>query len=107
MQFCKDCGGVLNLFGNNESDLCPACIQHQKRLALPKDPPPPPVVQKVEAPEGLLAEAVLSLENGKIVLRSKEGWELWSAPAGVSTILPTMLARARRIYEIRLRRHKN
>ena len=105
MQFCKDCGGVLNLFSNNESDLCPACIQHQKRLALPKNPPA--AVQKAEAPEGLLAEAVLSLEDGKIVLRSKEGWELWSAPAGVSTMLPTMLARARRIYEIRLRRQKN
>ena len=105
MQFCEDCGGVLNLFGNNESDLCPACIQHQKRLSLPKDPPA--VVQKAEAPAGLLAEAVLSLEDGKIVLRSKEGWELWSAPPGVSTALQAMLARARRIYEIRLRRQKN
>lgn len=105
MQFCKDCGGVLNLFGNNESDLCPACIQHQKRLARPKAPSA--VVQKAEAPESLLAEAVLSLENDKIVLRSKEGWELWSAPAGVPTALQAMLARAGRIYEIRLRRQKN
>lgn len=29
MQFCKDCGGVLNLFGKDERELCPACIQNQ------------------------------------------------------------------------------
>jgi len=105
MQFCKDCGGVLNLFGNNESDLCSACIQQQKRMA--QLLAPAAVVQKAETPAGLLAETVLSLEGGKIVLRSKEGWELWSAPAGVSTALPTVLARALQIYEIRLRRRKN
>ena len=105
MQFCKDCGGVLNLFGNNENDLCPACIQHQKSLSLAKTPQA--VAQKTEASESLLAEAVLFLENGRIVLRSKEGWELWSASAGEPTALQTMLARARRIYEIRLRRQKN
>ncbi|OGR19416.1 MAG: hypothetical protein A2X81_13405 [Desulfobacterales bacterium GWB2_56_26] len=105
MQFCKDCGGVLNLFGNNENDLCSACVQQQKRMA--QLLAPAAVVQKTETPAGLLAETVLSLENGKIVLRSKEGWELWSAQPGVSTTLQTMLARARRIYEIRLRRQKN
>lgn len=101
MQFCKDCGGVLNLFGNDQSELCSACIQHQKRLS-----PPAPVVRKEEKPD-LLADALLSMENGRIVLRSKEGWELWSAPAGVTTDLKTLLARARRIYEIRMRRQKN
>jgi hypothetical protein len=101
MQFCKDCGGVLNLFGNDQGDLCSACIQHQRRLN-----PPAPVVRKEEKPD-LLADAVLLLENGRMVLRSKEGWELWSAPAGVKTDLKTLLARARRIYEIRLRRQKN
>lgn len=104
MQFCKDCGGVLNLFGNNDSDLCPACIQHQKRLAAP--PAPPAAKRQTEAPEHLLAGAVLSLENGRIVLRSPEGWELWSAPAGVPTTLQAMLARAGRIYDIRRRRQQ-
>lgn len=103
MQFCKDCGGVLNLFGNDQSDLCSACIQHQKRI----NNPPAPVKPKEEVRPDLLADAVLSVENGRIVLRSKEGWELWSAPPGVKTDLKTLLARARRIYEIRLRRQKN
>lgn len=106
MQFCKDCGGVLNLFGNNETDLCSACIQHQKNLerkSYPQPAPPPPEA----VPEDFLAEAILSLEEGRIVLRSKEGWELWSAPAGAPATLSSVLARARRIYEIRLRRQRN
>lgn len=102
MQFCKDCGGVLNLFGNDQGELCSACIQHQKRINAPT-----PVVPKEGGRPDLLMDAVLSVENGKIVLRSKEGWELWSAPPGVKTDLGTLLARARRIYEIRLRRQKN
>ena len=100
MQFCKDCGGVLNLFGSNQSELCSACIQHQKRFT-----PRVSVVQE-EQPD-ILADAVLSLENGKVVLRSKEGWELWSAMPGVTTDLKTILSRAKRIYQIRLRRQKN
>ncbi|KJS01712.1 MAG: hypothetical protein VR65_08170 [Desulfobulbaceae bacterium BRH_c16a] len=102
MQFCKDCGGVLNLFGINQGELCSACIQHKKKID-----PPAPMVPREEVQAGLLADAVLSLENNKIVLRSKEGWELWSAQPGVQTALKTVLDRAGRIYGIRLRRQKN
>jgi hypothetical protein len=49
----------------------------------------------------------LSCENNKIVLRSKEGWELWSSPSDTQSELKTILARARQIYQIRLRRQKN
>ena len=101
MQFCKDCGGVLNLFGKDERELCPACIQNQKPA------PAPPVAPRKEMLEELLKDTVLSFENGKIILRSKEGWELWSAPAGVKTELQTIYAQAQRIYAIRLRRQKN
>lgn len=104
MQFCKDCGGVLNLFTNNETDLCSACIQHQKRLD--KLMASRPAAPAEDIPD-ILAEAVLALEENKMVLRSKEGWELWSAPSGAPAPLATVLARARRIYEIRLRRRKN
>jgi hypothetical protein len=41
------------------------------------------------------------------VLRAKEGWELWSAPEGSGIKLGTLLNRAERIYQIRLRRQKN
>ncbi len=101
MQFCKDCGAVLNLFGKDDRELCPSCIQHQK----PTAPPPPPAPRQEELE--LLGDAVLSFENGKLVLLSKEGWELWSSSAPVRIDLQTLLARARRIYTIRLRRQKN
>ena len=108
MQFCKDCGTVLNLFGKNERELCSACIQHKKKA----DPPPAPVETRgttaaLKESSELLADAVLSYENNKIVLRSKEGWNLWSGTPGAQSDLKTILARAGRIYEIRLRRQKN
>jgi hypothetical protein len=101
MQFCKDCGGVLNLFGKGDRELCPACIQNQKTVA------PAPPAKPEETASDPLDDAVLSVENGKIVLRSKEGWELWSAAAANRTSLHTILAQARRIYTIRRRRQKN
>jgi hypothetical protein len=100
MQFCKDCGGVLNLFGKDDRELCPACIQNRKTV------PPFPTAHQ-EGDKGLLNDAVLSIENGKMVLRSKEGWELWSAAPGIRAELQDVLAKAGRIYAIRLRRQKN
>jgi hypothetical protein len=98
MRFCKDCGTVLGLFGEVGRELCSACVQLQKK-------PPPPAAEPADS--GLLADAVLSHEAGKIVLRAKEGWELWSGPEGSGIKLGTLLARAERIYRIRLRRQKN
>jgi hypothetical protein len=108
MQFCKDCGTVLNLFGNKDRELCSACIQHKKRT----DAPPEPLEAAGQGASTadsleLLAETVLSCENKKLVLRSKEGWELWSGTSETPTDLKTILARASRIYQIRLRRQKN
>ncbi len=102
MQFCKDCGSVLNLFGKDDRELCPACIHNQKTHT-----PPPPLQQPKEDNDDFLDSTLLSFENGKIVLHSKEGWELWSAPPGVSTNLKFIRTQARRIYAIRLRRQKN
>jgi hypothetical protein len=102
MQFCKDCGGVLNLFGNNEAELCSSCIQQKKKL-VPKPEKTPSNCQDHD----LLAKAVLTYENNKIILRAAEGWELWSSPAEVKTELKTILKRATRIYEIRKKRQKN
>jgi uncharacterized Zn finger protein (UPF0148 family) len=102
MRFCKDCGTVLNLFGNREKELCPACIQHKKEAEIVHIP----VKKEKESSTNILDETTLFVENGKITLRSKEGWELWSCSQDNSIELKTMLARAERIYEIRLRRQK-
>ncbi len=101
MQFCKDCGGVLGLFGKDDRELCPACIQNLKKVT-----PAPPACQE-ETDDNFLRDTKLFCENGKVFLRSKEGWELWSAPQCVQTDLRTVIAQARRIYAIRLRRQKN
>jgi len=99
MQFCKDCGGVLNLFGNNSSNLCSSCIQHKKK-------PDSKQVQKSTETLDLLAEAIITVENGKIILRSKEGWQLWSAPGESQTELQSILKSATLIYTIRNKRKK-
>lgn len=100
MRFCKDCGAVLNLFGTNEKELCSACIQQQKKHR-------PPVPKQETADIDLLADATLKVTGAKLVLCSKEGWELWSGPTTEPVPLKTVIARAKRIYEIRLRRQKN
>lgn len=50
---------------------------------------------------------MLVIANGRVVLRSKEGWELWSGNNGTSIELKDLMARAGRIYKIRLKRQKN
>lgn len=100
MRFCKDCGAVLQIFGNDTKDLCSTCIQQQKRF----NPPPPPVQADRS---DLLDDTTLVCENGKLILRSKEGWELWSCPVGTPVSMKTLMTRAQRIYEIRLKRQKN
>ncbi len=105
MQFCKDCGTVLNLFGNNDRELCSSCIQH-KKLSKPLPPAINPEKKRC-ADHDILSGTLLCHEEDKIIIRSKEGWELWSGPSGSTTDLQTLLSRAKRIYEIRLRRQKN
>jgi hypothetical protein len=107
MEFCKDCGTVLNIFSNNQREFCSSCSQHKKKVEPPPSPAPVIVTMPGEEQCELFGDALLSCENNKIVLRSKEGWELWSSPSDTQSELKTILARARQIYQIRLRRQKN
>lgn len=108
VQFCKDCGGVLNLFGKNERDLCSSCVQSRKKQDLPPEPPSTPPSSSGDPDlQELLKESMLVIENGRVVLRSKEGWELWSGNNGSSIEMKSLMARAGRIYKIRLKRQKN
>lgn len=103
MRFCKDCGTVLNLFSNREIEYCSACIHHKKKAEAVHVP----IETKETEDNTILTGATLSCENKKLVVRSKEGWELWSGSHSNSVELTTILKRAKRIYEIRLRRQKN
>lgn len=99
MIFCKKCGGALNLFETYDEDICYACL----RKEIKQEQPIPIITTGTE----LLVDAIFSHEGGKIVLRSPEGWVLWSAPDSETHSLGTILNRARRIHEIRCKRQKN
>ncbi len=99
MIFCKGCGGALNLFETNDEELCYTCLRKEIQQ------PTPAPVQETGA-SILLPEALLSHEDGKLVLRATEGWILWSAADNETHSLESILTKARRIYEIRKRRQK-
>ena len=99
MKFCKGCGGALNLFETHDEELCYTCLR--KEIQQPRPTP----VQETGT-SILLPEALLSHEDGKLVLRAAEGWILWSAADNQPHSLGSILTKARRIYEIRKKRQR-
>jgi hypothetical protein len=99
MKFCKTCGNALNLFETHDEEVCYACLK--KGLKEEK----PPHVQET-GNGALLSNALFSHEEGKLVLRSPEGWILWSAPDSETHSLGSIQIRAKRIHEIRRKRQK-
>ena len=99
MKFCKACGQALNLFETQDEDICHSCLK--KKIEKEK---PAPVREKGEAPP--LGEMFLGYEEGKLVLRSPEGWVLWSGPDTETYRMEDILIRARKICEIRNKRKK-
>lgn len=108
MQFCSDCGAILNLFEFATRELCTDCFQKQ---APPKTEVPAPPVEPI-APTGvcnctkLPETATLLQSDGKIIITSVEGWILWSGPIDQHHQLQTVLKRAGQIYAIRSRSKK-
>lgn len=100
MIFCKSCGGALNLFETHDEEVCYSCL----RKRLPPERPASPVREGGNI--DLLADAVLSHEDHKFVLRSTEDWVLWSAPDSEVHSLRSILSKAGRIQEIRKKRQK-
>lgn len=102
MQFCTDCGSVLNLFEFPDEELCFSC---RKSIEKKEMPPPPQAAPTLDVSS--LADAVLSHENGQIVLKSPEGWILWSVTDTGSSTMDKIIKRAGRILEIRQKRLRN
>lgn len=100
MIFCKECGGALNLFETHDEEVCYSCLR--KRIVPQRSAP----AQEKPVHSDLLADAILSYEDQKLVVRSPEGWVLWSAPDNERHSLATILSRAQRIAEIRRKRQK-
>ncbi len=99
MIFCKICGGALNLFETKDEEVCYSCL----KKGIEQEKPVPTREKEKEDP---LSEALLGYEEGKLVLRSVEGWVLWSAPDTEAYKIEDILSRARRICEIRNKRRK-
>lgn len=102
MQFCTDCGSVLNLFEFPDEELCFSC---RKTVEKKEIVPPPQSSPTLDVSS--IADAVLSHENGQIVLKSPEGWILWSVTDTGSSTMDKIVKRAERILEIRQKRFRS
>lgn len=103
MQFCDNCGAVLNLLEFPDEELCYSCRKKRDTEEAANSPPAAPS-STAAFDIASLAEAVLSHENNQLVLRSPEGWILWSCPDNTTSTMEKIVARAERILEIRNRR---
>lgn len=105
MQFCDGCGAVLNLLEFPDEELCYSCRKKRDAEESTKMPPAPPAPEPNTAFDiSSLAQAVLSHENNQIVLKSPEGWILWSCPDNSTSTMEKIVKRAERILEIRNKR---
>ncbi len=98
MQFCKDCGVVLNLLEFPDEELCYSC--RKKNEVRPK-----PQAGRDFLPDSLM-QATLSCENHQLMLRSPEGWLLWSGSDQEKVSMEQIMKRADRILAIRSKRVK-
>lgn len=101
MQFCKECGGALNLFESNDENICWTCVRKEEKHKKP------PKEQASSSDVDELSEATLSFENNMLVLKAQEGWILWSGPETQTANLGAIMKRARHIYAIRKKRQQN
>lgn len=101
MKFCKVCGDALNLFETHDEEVCYTCL----RKEIQQEKPAPAPARETGTPV-VVADALLSHEDGKLVLRAAEGWVLWSAPDNETHDLGSILTKAGRIHAIRKKRQK-
>lgn len=104
MQFCSDCGAILNLFEFPDRELCSSCFYTQKdaeRHEATNKPQPPCTCTTL--PEG----SRVFCQDGKINIVSQEGWNLWCGLLSNSYDLDNILQKVGRIYAIRKNRQQN
>ncbi len=105
MQFCSDCGAILNLFEFSERELCTGCFQKQ----VPKEVEKPKIAEVTAGTchcTKLPPSARLECKDGKIIISCEEGWVLWSGVVTQPHQLQMALKSAGRIYTIRSRNKK-
>ncbi len=100
MKFCTSCNSPLEFFEFLDGDLCAHCLAKKK-----EKPEGSPSETSDRAPESNgLGKAAIGVEKESIVIRSREGWILWSGSAADTHQLQTILKKARRIQDIRTKR---
>ena len=97
MKFCQQCGQTLSILTNSSNEYCEKCT--------PAPVESPPVDDKTEQPPDIYS-ATFSCVDGKIMLKSKEGWILWSGNADHEHSLQNIIDRAVPILKIRSKRKK-
>ncbi len=106
MQFCNDCGAVLNLLEFPDEELCYSCRKSKNALSAPSRQSTQTSARTTTAFNDSLAKATLSHENNLFVLKSPEGWTLWSSPDTATVTMDKIVAQAERILTIRTKREK-
>jgi len=101
MQFCKECGGALNLFETNDEEVCWCCVKKRAQV----EAPPPPPLPALDFDD--FSGAIFSCENDTLILTAREGYILWSGPLGQPVPFETIIQRARHIYRIRKKRRQS
>ena len=100
MKFCASCGSALEFFEFLDGELCSSCLKKDTQKQAPTQ-------KNDEQPsDNELATSILGVEDNKIVLKSPEGWVLWSGAISEKNQLQTIMTRAQRILQIRKKRNK-
>ncbi len=93
MKFCIKCGKTVSVLNDSASDLCTNCSDKKTEKA-------------GDSKNSDLNSATFSTENGKLILKSKEGWLLWSGAANEIHSFHKITEKAERILNIRNKHRK-
>ena len=94
MKFCTSCGKAVSIFDTTDVELCRNCSIKESSIAAPKN-----------TNNNDLSGATFSAKNGKLFLKSKEGWLLWSGSANELHSFQAISEKAKRILKIRRKRN--
>lgn len=104
MQFCSDCGAILNLFEFPDRELCSSCLHTHKETELSEASKH----SQQSCPSTTLPQgARIFCQDGKMNIVSQEGWNLWCGLLSNSYDLESILQKVGRIYAIRKKRQQS
>jgi len=97
MRFCSGCGKTISILNDSDAELCKTCRPGNSTVL--------PTQQNSGVCSDLLSTTI-RVEDGKILLESREGWLLWSGDCTAKHTFESMTSRAGRILTIRNKQKK-